>query len=143
MSQMRIPKTITGGCLCGGVRYQIDFAVDHDWKSGVGSPKDFRYTFQTLTYKLDGRAKDLSSLTRVNAHSAERTAVVSSTTSILSLQRSRPGYRSQPMQNTTRLQIVIGRFARSAGQTWAGRTTKSIASLSLQSALSTRSICLV
>ncbi|KAJ6595609.1 Mss4-like protein [Mycena vulgaris] len=26
------PKTATGGCLCEGVRYQIDFAPDHDWK---------------------------------------------------------------------------------------------------------------
>lgn len=34
MSQMLIPKAITGGCLCGGVRYQIDFAHDHDWKAG-------------------------------------------------------------------------------------------------------------
>ncbi|KAJ6531249.1 Mss4-like protein [Mycena capillaripes] len=29
---MQNPKTATGGCLCGGVRYQIDFAPDHDWK---------------------------------------------------------------------------------------------------------------
>jgi len=26
------PTTISGGCLCGGVRYQVDFAADHDWK---------------------------------------------------------------------------------------------------------------
>jgi hypothetical protein len=31
-----IPKTITGGCLCGGVRYQVEFALDHDWKFAVG-----------------------------------------------------------------------------------------------------------
>ncbi|KAJ7168397.1 Mss4-like protein [Mycena crocata] len=29
---MATPKTVTGGCNCGGVRYQIDFAEDHDWK---------------------------------------------------------------------------------------------------------------
>ncbi|KAJ7118850.1 Mss4-like protein [Mycena epipterygia] len=28
----RNPATITGGCICEGVRYQIDFAPDHDWK---------------------------------------------------------------------------------------------------------------
>ena len=88
MSQVHNPKSITGGCLCGGIRYQIDFAVDHDWKSGVGPLTNFRCMFQTLTYNLDRRAEDLSSLTLVNARSAERIAVVSSTTFILSLQRS-------------------------------------------------------
>jgi hypothetical protein len=39
MSQLRILKAVTGGCLCGGVRYQIDFAPDHDWQSGVRTPK--------------------------------------------------------------------------------------------------------
>ncbi|KAJ7491167.1 Mss4-like protein [Mycena latifolia] len=28
------PKTVTGGCLCEGVRFRIDFAPDHDWKRG-------------------------------------------------------------------------------------------------------------
>ncbi|RFU27449.1 hypothetical protein B7463_g8908, partial [Scytalidium lignicola] len=28
-------STITGGCLCGGVRYQVDFAPDHDWQKGL------------------------------------------------------------------------------------------------------------
>jgi len=28
------PKTITGGCLCGGVRYEITFSPEHDWKRG-------------------------------------------------------------------------------------------------------------
>jgi len=28
------PQTVTGGCLCGGIRYQIDFSPDHDWKRG-------------------------------------------------------------------------------------------------------------
>ncbi|KAJ7640244.1 hypothetical protein B0H17DRAFT_994820 [Mycena rosella] len=28
-----IPTTVTGGCLCEGVRYQIDFAPDHDWEN--------------------------------------------------------------------------------------------------------------
>ncbi|RDL42140.1 Uncharacterized protein BP5553_02119 [Venustampulla echinocandica] len=28
------PKTITGGCLCEGVRFRIDFSEDHDWKRG-------------------------------------------------------------------------------------------------------------
>ena len=86
MSQVHNPKSVTGGCLCGGIRYQIDFAVDHDCKSGV-SPTNFSCRF-TLTYNLDGRAEDISSLTPVNARSAERIAVVSSTTFILSLQRS-------------------------------------------------------
>ncbi|KAJ6606343.1 Mss4-like protein [Mycena vulgaris] len=31
MAQRR-PKSVTGGCLCEGIRYQIDFAPDHDWK---------------------------------------------------------------------------------------------------------------
>ncbi|KAJ7043014.1 Mss4-like protein [Mycena alexandri] len=26
------PKLVTGGCVCGGVRYRIDFAPEHDWK---------------------------------------------------------------------------------------------------------------
>ncbi|KAJ6497151.1 Mss4-like protein [Mycena vitilis] len=29
---MHTPERATGGCLCGGVRYRIDFAPDHDWK---------------------------------------------------------------------------------------------------------------
>ncbi|KAJ6620319.1 Mss4-like protein [Mycena sp. CBHHK59/15] len=29
-----IPEMTTGGCLCGGVRFQINFAPDHDWKRG-------------------------------------------------------------------------------------------------------------
>ncbi|KAJ7184410.1 Mss4-like protein [Mycena filopes] len=29
---MQYPKFVTGGCLCGGVRYRIDFSADHDWK---------------------------------------------------------------------------------------------------------------
>ncbi|KAJ7268092.1 Mss4-like protein [Mycena haematopus] len=29
---MSYPKTITGGCNCGGIRYQVDFAEDHEWK---------------------------------------------------------------------------------------------------------------
>ena len=29
------PTTIEGGCLCGGVRYKVDFAADHDWKKAV------------------------------------------------------------------------------------------------------------
>jgi hypothetical protein len=34
-----IPKTITGGCLCGEVRFRIDFSPDHDWKRGVRRPR--------------------------------------------------------------------------------------------------------
>ncbi|KAJ7491163.1 Mss4-like protein [Mycena latifolia] len=26
------PSMVTGGCLCEGVRYRIDFAPEHDWK---------------------------------------------------------------------------------------------------------------
>lgn len=40
MSQMLTPKAVTGGCLCGGVRFQVDFAPDHDWQKGVSSPKN-------------------------------------------------------------------------------------------------------
>ncbi|KAJ6546903.1 Mss4-like protein [Mycena capillaripes] len=29
---MQNPKTATGGCLCDGVRYRIDFAPYHDWE---------------------------------------------------------------------------------------------------------------
>ncbi|PMD48999.1 hypothetical protein L207DRAFT_627631 [Hyaloscypha variabilis F] len=28
------PQKITGGCLCGGVRYEINFKPEHDWKRG-------------------------------------------------------------------------------------------------------------
>ncbi|KAF7353730.1 Mss4-like protein [Mycena venus] len=31
---MQNPGSITGGCNCGGVRYRVDFAPDHDWKRG-------------------------------------------------------------------------------------------------------------
>ncbi|KAM7185319.1 hypothetical protein V8F20_011852 [Naviculisporaceae sp. PSN 640] len=31
------PKSITGGCLCGGIRYQVDFPPDHDFKKSSGS----------------------------------------------------------------------------------------------------------
>jgi len=31
------PKRITGGCLCGGVRYQVEFSAEHDWKRGPHS----------------------------------------------------------------------------------------------------------
>ncbi|KAK4213294.1 Mss4-like protein [Rhypophila decipiens] len=31
------PKSITGGCLCGGIRYKVDFPVDHDFKKASGS----------------------------------------------------------------------------------------------------------
>jgi len=33
------PKSITGGCLCGGVRYQVDFPPDHDFRKAVRSPR--------------------------------------------------------------------------------------------------------
>ncbi|KAK0636539.1 Mss4-like protein [Bombardia bombarda] len=28
------PKTITGGCLCGGLRYLVEFPIDHDFRAG-------------------------------------------------------------------------------------------------------------
>ncbi|KAK7006742.1 Mss4-like protein [Favolaschia claudopus] len=34
---MEQPKSITGGCNCGGVRYRVDFAQNHDWKQGPGT----------------------------------------------------------------------------------------------------------
>lgn len=29
------PSTITGGCLCGAIRYQVDFPEDHDFLDNV------------------------------------------------------------------------------------------------------------
>ncbi|KAJ7268091.1 Mss4-like protein, partial [Mycena haematopus] len=34
---MQKPQIITGGCNCGGVRYRVDFATDHDWRRGGNS----------------------------------------------------------------------------------------------------------
>ncbi|KAI0379118.1 glutathione-dependent formaldehyde-activating GFA [Hypomontagnella monticulosa] len=31
------PTTITGGCLCGSIRYQVDFPADHDFLRSSGS----------------------------------------------------------------------------------------------------------
>ncbi|CAG8977915.1 hypothetical protein HYALB_00001794 [Hymenoscyphus albidus] len=31
---MSYPKKVTGGCLCGGVRFEINFSPDHNWKTG-------------------------------------------------------------------------------------------------------------
>ncbi|KAH9216836.1 Mss4-like protein [Leptodontidium sp. 2 PMI_412] len=31
------PKRITGGCLCRGVRYEVEFSPEHDWKRGPHS----------------------------------------------------------------------------------------------------------
>ena len=32
------PKHIKGGCLCGALRYEIDFPPDHDFKAAVCLP---------------------------------------------------------------------------------------------------------
>ncbi|KAI0847621.1 Mss4-like protein [Daldinia vernicosa] len=31
------PTSITGGCLCGSIRYRVDFSKDHDFLKGSGS----------------------------------------------------------------------------------------------------------
>jgi len=31
------PSKVSGGCLCGAVRYEINFKPDHDFKTGVSS----------------------------------------------------------------------------------------------------------
>ncbi|KAI0119056.1 Mss4-like protein [Daldinia grandis] len=31
------PTSITGGCLCGSIRYRVDFPKDHDFLQGSGS----------------------------------------------------------------------------------------------------------
>ncbi|KAI2781443.1 Mss4-like protein [Daldinia loculata] len=31
------PTSITGGCLCGSIRYRVDFPKDHDFLKGSGS----------------------------------------------------------------------------------------------------------
>lgn len=36
-SMENIPKKVTGGCLCGIVRYEINFSPEHDWQRGVNS----------------------------------------------------------------------------------------------------------
>lgn len=85
MSQLQVPKTVTGGCLCGGVRYRIDFAPDHDWKAGVSSPKASTIHVSNLAYNCWDEAsqlRDIPSRTRANAPNAGRTVVASSTTSI-------------------------------------------------------------
>jgi len=28
-----VPSRVTGGCLCGGVRYEVNFSANHDWKT--------------------------------------------------------------------------------------------------------------
>jgi hypothetical protein len=44
---MKNPEIATGGCLCGGVRYRIDFATDHDWKRAVCSSNYRDFLFET------------------------------------------------------------------------------------------------
>ena len=43
------PSSITGGCLCGGVRYEVNFAVDHDFKTNVSIHNLRRQYHVTLT----------------------------------------------------------------------------------------------
>ncbi|KAK4189507.1 Mss4-like protein [Podospora australis] len=31
------PKTITGGCLCGSIRYRVDFPPDHNFQTSSGT----------------------------------------------------------------------------------------------------------
>jgi hypothetical protein len=76
---VRKPKSITGGCLCGGVRYQIDFSPDHDWEHGV-SERILDVVFASTCTAEPSNLNLSSRVTRANAPSAERTAAVSSTT---------------------------------------------------------------
>ncbi|KAK3688317.1 Mss4-like protein [Podospora appendiculata] len=36
-SSFPTPKFITGGCLCGSLRYRVDFPVDHDFKASAST----------------------------------------------------------------------------------------------------------
>lgn len=59
-----LPKAIEGGCLCGGIRYKIDFADDHDWKTAVST-----YVHLMLRHS----SHIFHSHIHVNAHNAART----------------------------------------------------------------------
>lgn len=37
MTVMEKPTMVSGGCLCGSVRYTITFPADHDWDDCVSS----------------------------------------------------------------------------------------------------------
>ena len=34
-SELATPKTIEGGCLCGALRYRVEFPEDHDFQTAV------------------------------------------------------------------------------------------------------------
>jgi hypothetical protein len=75
-SMENIPKMITGGCLCGGVRYEINFSPEHDWKRGV-------YSLPCNPFLLRDSSTDYHcSLTHANALSAVRIVAAWYTTSI-------------------------------------------------------------
>ena len=75
-SMENIPKMITGGCLCGGVRYEINFSPEHDWKRGV-------YSLPCNPFLLrNSRTDYYCSLTHANALSVVRIVAAWCTTSI-------------------------------------------------------------
>ena len=75
-SMENIPKLITGGCLCGGVRYEINFSPEHDWKHGVYSLPCNRFFLRNVSTNY------YCSLTHANALSAVRIVAAWCTTSI-------------------------------------------------------------
>ncbi|KAF8205486.1 Mss4-like protein [Mycena galopus ATCC 62051] len=60
---MEYPKRVTGGCICGGVRYQLDFAPDHDWKRGGHTCQCTQCRKQSGSLLLNFHTVNLSELT--------------------------------------------------------------------------------
>ncbi|KAK5653924.1 hypothetical protein OQA88_7849 [Cercophora sp. LCS_1] len=61
MADFPTPKYITGGCLCGALRYEVTFPPDHDFKSSTSTlylvshrvrpASNYRFTSDTSTLK--------------------------------------------------------------------------------------------
>lgn len=48
MPDLPKPKTITGGCLCGAIRYRVNFPNGHDLAEDVSAPMEvYHYIIQT------------------------------------------------------------------------------------------------